>query len=115
MDDPLENPSESDLEKIEKFLKDIPDKKTIKVRKNPKVLSDEEVQRLCTSIVGALSEFMDCYILLGFDVNGNSIVISNSRSDLESRALSTLAEDFLTIGGNNINMGFESDEDDDID
>jgi hypothetical protein len=113
MDETPKNPSESDLKKVENFLKGLNDKKAPKVRRKPKSLSVKEKQKLGTAIASTLSEFVDCYILLGFDVNGNSMILINSNNNLESRALSDLVEDFMTTGGSNINMGFESDEDED--
>lgn len=113
MDETPENPSESDLKKVENFLKGIPDKKAPKVRKKPKALSQKEKQRLGTAIAGTLSEFVDCYILLGFDVNGNSMILINSHNNLESRALSDLVEDFMTTGGSSITMGLDEPDDED--
>lgn len=110
MDETPENPSESDLKKVEKFLKGIPDKKAPKVRRKPKALSPKEKQRLGTAIASTLSEYVDCYILLGFDVNGNSMILINSHNNLESRALSDLVEDFMTTGGSSISMSLEDDE-----
>jgi len=113
MDTPPENPSESDFKKVEKFLKDITDKKAPKVRKKPKVLSIKEKQRLGSAIASALSEYVDCFILLGFDVSGNSMVLINSNNNLESRALSDLIDDFITTGDNGIDVEDDEDEDDD--
>jgi hypothetical protein len=114
MDEIPENPSESDFKKVEKLLKDITNKKAPKVRKKPKDLSVKEKQRLGSAIASTLSEYVDCYILLGFDVSGNSMVLINSHNNLESRALSDLIEDFMTTGGNSVNFGFdEEDEEDD--
>ena len=115
MDEIPENPSESDLKKVEKFLKGVNNKKEPKVRRKPKALSLKEKQKLGTAIASILSEFVDCYILLGFDVNGNSMILINSNNNLESRALSDLVEDFMTTGGSNINIGFESEEDEEDD
>ena len=112
MDENADNPSESDLKKIEKVLQDVNSKKTPKVRKKPKALSAKDKQRLGTAIASSLSEFVDCYILLGYDVNGNSLILINSQNNLESRGLSDLLEDFMTTGGNSINIAFDEDADD---
>jgi len=115
MDENADNPSESDLKKIEKVLKEVNNKKPSKVRKTPKALSAKDKQRLGTAIASSLSEFVDCYILLGYDVNGNSLVLINSQNNLESRALSNLLEDFMTTGDNSLNVSFDDDDDDDSD
>lgn len=110
MDKPPENPSESDFKKVEKFLKDITNKKAPKVRKKPKALSIKEKQRLGFAIANTLSEYVDCYILLGFDVSGNSMVLINSNNNLESRALSDLIDDFMSTRENDIDIEYEEDE-----
>lgn len=115
MDETPENPSESDLKKVEKLLKDTNNKKAPKVRKKPKILSQKEKQRLGTAIASTLSEFVDCYILLGFDVNGNSMILINSHNNLESRALSDLVEDFMTTGGSSISMSLDNEDEEDDD
>ena len=111
MDETPETPSESDLKKVENFLKGINKNKAPKVRKKRKVLSERDKQKLCSAIVSRLSEFLDCYILLGYDVNGNSLVLINSQNNLESRGLSDLLEDFMITGGNNVNLIFDDEDD----
>lgn len=113
MDNNADNPSESDLKKIEKVLQDINNKKTPKVRKKPKKLTAKDKERLGVAIANRLSELVDSYILLGYDVNGNSLVLINSQSDLESRGISDLLEDFMTSGGSAMNVSLEEDDDDD--
>lgn len=115
MDENADNLSESDLKKVEKFLKDINKQKEPRVRKKPKALSLKEKQQLGTAIANRLSEFVDCYIMLGFDTNGNSMILINSNNNLESRALSDLVEDFMTTGGSSINMSLDNVEDDEDD
>ncbi len=112
MDENADIPSESDLKKIEKVLKDVNNKKTPKVRRKPKVLTAKEKEKLGNAIVNRLSELIDSYILLGYDVNGNSIVLINSQNNLESRGLSDLLEDFMSTGGNAINISSDDEDDD---
>jgi hypothetical protein len=111
MDENADNPSESDLKKIEKVLKEVNNKKPSKVRKKPKTLSAKDKQRLGTAIASSLSEFIDCYILIGYDVNGNSLVLINSQNNLESRGLSDLLEDFMTTGSDSLSVSYDEDDD----
>lgn len=115
MDENADNPSESDLKKVEKLLKDINKQKEPRVRKKPKALSLKEKQQLGTAIANRLSEFVDCYIMLGFDTNGNSLILINSANNLESRALSDLVDDFILTGGSSVNMNLDFPDDDEDD
>lgn len=92
--------SNSDLKKIEDLLKQAQNQK-VNLRKNKKKLSLSEKQRLALSINSKLNEHIDSYILLGFDVNGNDVIIVNSTNEMESRALRNLLEDFLMPFGAN--------------
>lgn len=100
MDEPNNQPSKSDIQKIEKTLSDLSNKKSEKIRRIPKNLTLNEKKRLVTAIGSSLSELIDCYILLGFDVNGNSVVLINSSNDLENRALTDLIENFISSNPN---------------
>lgn len=97
MDDQTNEPTESELNKVEKMLSKI-DNSEPKVRRPHKPKSIKEKERLGKAIATSLSEYTDCYILLGFDTNGNSMVLINSTNNLESRALSNLVQDFLGSG-----------------
>lgn len=98
MDDKQKQPSKSDIKKIEKMLGSAK-KQDTNIRRKSKKLSVEEKYRLGNSIASILSEFTDCYILIGFDTNGNEMVLVNSRNGMEMRALSDLASDFMDMGG----------------
>lgn len=103
MDDKPKQPSKSDIKKIEKMLENS-EKKEPNIRRKSKKLSVEEKYKLGNSIATVLSEYTDCYILLGFDTNGNDMMLVNSRNSMEMRALSDLASDFMDLGG----FGFPS-------
>lgn len=96
MDEDKKEPTKSEIKKIEKFLENI-DNSEPKIRKKPKMLSPKQKERLGKSIGNAMSEYMDCYIMMGFDTNGNSVVLVNSSSNLEIRALTDLLHDFLSM------------------
>ena len=98
MDDKHKQPSKSDIKKIEKMLGNS-EKKETNIRRKSKKLSVEEKYRLGNSIATVLSEFTDCYILIGFDTNGNEMVLINSRNNMEKRALSDLASEFMDMAG----------------
>jgi hypothetical protein len=109
VDDKNKQPSKSDIKKIEKMLEAAGKKEPV-VRRKPKKLSQEEKYKIGTAIATSLSEYTDCYILLGFDTNGNSMILVNSANDLETRALSDLAADFLELGQQGISNQDFSDE-----
>lgn len=98
MDDKQKQPSKSDIKKIEKMLENS-QKKEPNIRRKSKQLSVEEKYKLGNSIATVLSEYTDCYILLGFDTNGNEMILVNSRNNMEKRALADLASDFMDMGG----------------
>lgn len=98
MDDQPNDPTESELNDVEKLLSKV-DKKKPNIRKPHKPKSLKEKEKLGKAIASILSEYTDCYILLGFDTNGNAMVLINSANNLESRALSNLVQDFLVTEG----------------
>ena len=107
MDDQTNAPTESELNNVEKMLSKI-DKKVSNIRKPYKSKSLKEKEKLGKAIASSLSEYTDCYILLGFDTNGNALVLINSANNLESRALSNLVQDFLvTEDESSGNMEFD--------
>ena len=97
MDETPDLPTESDLKAIEKFLLSI-SKKVDKPRRRGKNLDAQARKKLSMAIAQTLSEYVDCYVLFGFDTHGNSTVLINSANNMESRALSDLVEDFLSSG-----------------
>ena len=86
--------SDSELKKIDELLKQTEGKK-LNLRKKKKKLSLSEKQQLAVSINNKLNEHIDSYILIGFDVHGNDVIIVNSANEMENRALRNLVEDFL--------------------
>jgi hypothetical protein len=109
MDDQHNDPTESELNDVEKLLSKV-SKKNPNIRKPYKPKSLKEKEKLGKSIASILSEYTDCYILLGFDTNGNAMVLINSANNLESRALSNLVQDFLvTDNESDGNMEFDED------
>lgn len=105
--DPL---SDAELKALEKFLSGI-SKKVDKPRRRSKNLSPQARKQLSTAIAQTLSEYMDCYILCGFDTHGNSTVLINSANNMESRAIADLVEDFLSSGQWNPGMYMKDDMD----
>lgn len=94
MDRDKDKLSDSELKKINEFQEQ-PQSKKINLRKKKKKLSLSEKQRLAVSINSRLNEYIDSYILIGFDVHGNDVILVNSMNEMENRALRNLVEDFL--------------------
>ena len=97
MDDNTNEPSESDLKRVEKQLAHA-DKTIPVLRRKPKQRTEKQRERQRIAIASALCEFTDCYILVGYDVNGGAMVLINSANNMESRALEHLLEDFYEKG-----------------
>lgn len=87
-------PSDSDNKKIDKLLKTVA-KLSPQIRRKGKNKTMEEQVKLSTAIANRLSECCDCYMLFGFDTNGNPLLIVNSANNLEYRALSDLLMEFV--------------------
>lgn len=98
MDEDKDKISDAEMKKIEEFLKKTANKK-VNLRKKQKKLSLSEKQKLAVCINNKITEHIDSYILLGFDTNGNDVILINSANELENRALRNLVEDFLTPYG----------------
>jgi hypothetical protein len=112
MDDKPDSLPESELKKIDKMLHKA-SKSEPTIRRKPKFPNQSEKIRLGTAIAGRLSEYIDSYILLGFDTFGNSHILINSANDMETRALSDLVNDFLSDKNNPINNHLLDDDEDD--
>jgi len=94
MGDPLNSQEEPENPKIDNII-NVSDKKKTNIRKKEKNLSLKEKKRLGLAIASNLSEFLDSYITIGFDVNGNSVVLINSCNEMETRALTDLLGEFM--------------------
>lgn len=112
---PLSKKEIRELKAAEKALTDAA-KLDPKIRPSPKNKNVNR-KRLYDAINSSLAEYVDSYMLMGFDTNGKEIVLVNIRSSLEDRALKNLVEDvvgngmFMSPG----NGGLQTDEDDDSD
>lgn len=87
-------PSDSDNKEIDKLRK-AAGKLNPKIRRKGKNKTVAEQAKLATAIANRLSEHCDCYMLFGFDTNGNPILLINSANNLEYRALSDLLMEFV--------------------
>jgi hypothetical protein len=87
-------PSDSDNKEIDKLRK-VTGKLNPKIRRKGKNKTVTEQVKLSTAIANRLSEYCDCYMLFGFDTNGNPILLINSANNLEYRALSDLLMEFV--------------------
>ncbi len=94
MDEKNKQPSKSDIKKIEKMLESTGQQDPV-IRRKPKNLTMDEKVKLGSAIANVLAEYTNCYILIGYDVHGNSIILVNAANDIEHRALESLSTDFL--------------------
>lgn len=83
----------AELKRVEKVLDD-------SKKLNPKPRSDikntiKNRQRMYDTVNRRLSEFMDTYMLIGFDCNNNEIVIMNMPNAKDERALNDLVRDVV--------------------
>lgn len=108
-----DEPSDAEKKNIEKLLKSI-SKKEPTIRRKSKSKTMDEQQRLSSAIANRLSEYCDCYMLFGFDTNGNPLILVNSANNMEYRALSHLLTSFVdeTMVGDD-DFDTESDQDSD--
>lgn len=57
---------------------------------NDSIDHNREVQDLSKALIGTLSEFLTCFNLMGYDFDGNPVVISFSKNDMHYDALNSL-------------------------
>ena len=91
-------PSKADLAKIEHILASS-DPKVPKPRKKGKPTTVSERKKFGENVMRSMSEYMDCYVIVGFDIHGGSISLIHSESELEYRALSDALGDFVDQTG----------------
>jgi hypothetical protein len=90
---PKENTSSSvSQEQIKKLLKEVM-LKNIEERENEKNISLE-------SLSSTLEEFLRCFIVVGYNLDNEPILISNAKTQLDADALNTaLNKLFFSMGG----------------
>ena len=90
---------------IRKLLKEVQMKEDSGPTKQ--IESEEDLHRLAS----VLSEYLDSYILLGYDMDGNAIHVCLARTQQHADSLTTLLNNAsLPIGGSNINSDRDDDE-----
>lgn len=81
MDQEPYNASEEELrEIIKEALKTGLEEKKHKIKKS----------RLQSALTGTLGEFLDSYILLGYDLDGENLIIRNGKTSQQNEALNSL-------------------------
>lgn len=111
--DNTDDPTDAELERIEKILKQVP-KDVPRIRRKSKSKTAKQHTLLCKAISSRLSEYCDCYMLFGFDTNGNPIILINSANDLEIRGLTDLVHEFVDThmsSGRDNEEDYEDDDD----
>lgn len=52
--------------------------------------------RLNSALTGTLNEFLNSFILLGFNLDGNAVVLTSKISDIQKKALKSLLIEYIT-------------------
>lgn len=81
----MDNPPEDELEQelkdlIKDALKSNVDKKRKKVSK----------QQLSSALAGTLDEFLNNFILIGYDMEGSPVILRSHKTEMENEALKSL-------------------------
>ena len=122
--DNINENSSSENKKIENFLKRISQNKEKNKPKTPKRQAQTALERKNNyeSVCRILEEYLNSYVILGFDTYGGEFVIINAKSDMEKRSISDLMKDFYTgriimmqADTNKIHKPLISEDDDDYD
>jgi len=80
-------------EEVEKVIDNLPPARMPKKYKN---LSPEKKEEFVKKLKHLLHEFMDCYMLVGFSVDGlETMIVENHGTPIETRGLNHLAFDFF--------------------
>lgn len=106
----LEESQLEELQNIENVLDDLPEVTAPKVLRQ---LSTQKKEEFVRNLRRVLAEYMDCYMLVGFSVDGlETIVVETHGTPMETRGLNDLSIDFFNnyFGGQGIQMD-EFDED----
>lgn len=100
-----------ELQNIEDVLNDLPDSP---IPKQLRHLSDQKKEEFIRNLRRVLAEYMDCYMLVGFSVDGlETIVVETHGTPLETRGLNDLSIDFFNnyFGSQGMQMGDFDDDD----
>jgi hypothetical protein len=99
-EDPSASPDNLDDKEIKKIDKLISKSKKMNtnIRKGAKNLKtlQKEVAFSNKRIIQLIGEYLDSFLILGFDSDGNARVISSANSNLEKRGLDSLLESYMT-------------------
>lgn len=65
--------------------------------KSTKFSPKNNIQRgqLSEAIINRMDEFLNCFLMIGFDTNGSPTIIIDADNDMEARALSDLLQEFV--------------------
>lgn len=88
--------AESDLEEqdainIRNLISDLIQQRT------QQVAAQRNVEDINAALVNTISEFLNCFMIIGFTGEGNPIAITKSNNYMEKDALQTLLQKFFTI------------------
>ena len=93
--------TKKDEEEVEKLLNHIDSKKHLP-KKKKRDMSLEDKQHVQEAIKHVLSEYMDCYILIGYDLSEGAIMNMEVNSPMQQKAvmalLGDIADDLLDPG-----------------
>lgn len=88
--------AESDLEEqdainIRNLISDLIQQRT------QQVAAQRNVEDINAALVNTISEFLNCFMIIGFTGEGNPVAITKSNNYMEKDALQTLLQKFFTI------------------
>lgn len=69
-------------------------------------MTQRDVASLTNALVNTLSEFLSCYILLSYNDEGKPVVITYSKNEQQSDALTSLLMRFFTTVTNKLSKPF---------
>lgn len=108
------DPSEGTEQEIEELLKAV-ENMEVKPKMEKRPVSIQQQRHSSKNLSDVISQYCDCFLLFGFDFNGNPCIIVNSDTNMQSRALGDLLNDFMEQSNVHFIMGEEEEEESDDD
>lgn len=66
-------------------------------QRTQQVAAQRNVEDVNAALVNTISEFLNCFMIIGFTGEGNPVAITKSNNYMEKDALQTLLQKFFTI------------------
>ncbi len=95
--DGTEIPEKNGDKKFDKLLRSVYNSNYKPKIRNRIKRTPKEQQHIKDAIKTVLSEYLDCFIIFGFDPDGQESIIVKTSSSIEQRAIGDLLEDYMTM------------------